>query len=132
MPAPDAKSPIYVTLGKKRYVWGTIIETTGKDISAATYTVALSPNSTTPPTSGWVAPDVNAPGVNANLSAISPLTGQSINIPTTAQRIVKLLVTPSTGSALQVTTAGNWNLWVNIADSSEVEPWILQSGIITA
>jgi hypothetical protein len=100
-------TPIFVSLGKKRYVGGTITETTGKDISGATFTIALGPSGYTPPAAGWVAPDVSTAGA------------------TSAQRIVKLLVT-------NTTPPGVYFAWANIVDSPEIEPILLQGPFTVA
>ena len=56
-------STIYVTLGKKRYVGGTITDLTGKDISAATFGIALGVDPVIPPAAAaFLPPDVNIAG----------------------------------------------------------------------
>lgn len=107
-------SSIYVTLGKRRYVGGTISETSGKDISGATFTIALGVDGTTPPANvAFVTPDVNTAGT------------------TTASRILKLLISSTVGSgATQVTAPGTYYVWGNIADAPEIEPLVLQGPII--
>lgn len=95
---------IYVTLGKKRYVGGTITELTGKDISGATFTIALGADSSIPPTT-FVTPDVSTIGT------------------TNASRVLKKLI--------DVTTApGTYYVWANIADSPEIEPVVLQGPVV--
>jgi hypothetical protein len=88
--------PIYVSQGMARYVGGTITETTGKDISSATFQVALGSSPVIPPTV-WVTPDVSAAGASPS------------------QRVVKLLVTSPQAT-------GDFWLWAKIADSPEIEP----------
>lgn len=99
-------TPIYVSLGKKRYVGGTVTELYGKDISGDTFTIALGSSSTIPPTTGWVAP-VSTVGA------------------TSAQRILKLLVD-------NTTTLGTYWVWVNVVDSPEIEPLVVQGPITVA
>ncbi|TFD74747.1 hypothetical protein [Cryobacterium fucosi] len=96
-------TPIYVSTGAARYVGGTVTETTGKDITLATFLVGLGSIST-PPTV-WVAPSVNVQGA------------------TVAVRILKLLVT-------NTTPAGTYYCWAKITDTPEVEPLILQGPIV--
>jgi hypothetical protein len=98
---------IFVSQGKTRYVGGTITELTGKDISTATYTMALGTSAIIPPTTGWVAPDVSIAGA------------------TVASRVLKLLVT-------NTTPVGTWWVWVNVVDNPEIEPFAVQGPIITA
>lgn len=86
---------VLVSAGAAVYVGGTVTEQTGKDISAATFEVAL--GSETTPATTWVAPTVSLVG-----------TGNS-------QRIVKLLVTSSTPK-------GVYTLWVRVTDSPELVP----------
>jgi hypothetical protein len=98
---------IYVSQGMKQYVGGTVTETTGKDISAATFTVALGVSQTVPPVTGWVAPSVSTVGT------------------TDESRILKLLVT-------NTTPTGTFWVWATITDNPEVEPLVLQGPIIIA
>ena len=95
---------IYVTLGKKRYVGGTITEVNGKDISTATFTIALGVDSSIPPTV-FVAPDVNTIGT------------------TNASRVLKKLIDSSTAP-------GTYYVWANILDSPEIEPVVLQGPVV--
>ena len=95
---------IYVTLGKKRYVGGTVTEASGKDISTATFTIALGVDGTIPP-AVFVAPDVNTIGA------------------TNASRVLKKLIDSST-------TPGTYYVWANIADSPEIEPVVLQGPVV--
>ena len=97
-------STIYVSLGKKRYVGGTITELTGKDISTATFTIALGTDPVTPPPT-FAAPDVNLAGA------------------TSASRVLKKLVD-------NTVTAGTYYVWANIADSPEIEPVVLQGPVV--
>ena len=96
-------SSIYVTLGKKRYVGGTVTELNGKDISTATFTIALGVDPTLPPAT-FVAPDVNVAGT------------------TNASRVLKKLVDSSV-------TPGTYYVWANILDSPEIEPVLLQGPV---
>jgi hypothetical protein len=96
-------SSIYVTLGKKRYVGGTITELTGKDISTATFTIALGTDSSIPPTV-FTAPDVSTIGT------------------TNASRVLKKLIDSST-------LPGTYYVWANILDSPEIEPVVLQGPV---
>jgi hypothetical protein len=92
-------TPIWVSKGKKRYVGGTITETTGKDISADVVTVGLVGSSTIPPDT-FGTPDVDLPG-----AAVS-------------QRIAKKLIDAST-------PLGTYWCWGNIEDNPEIEPFVL-------
>jgi hypothetical protein len=103
---PGGIMTIYVSEGMKRYVGGTITETTGKDISGATFQIALSPDNQIPPTV-WVTPTVNMQGA------------------TTASRVVKLLV--DTG-----TTPGTYFVWARVTDNPEIEPLLLDGPIPVA
>jgi hypothetical protein len=99
-------STIYVSKGMKRYVGGTITETTGKDITGATFQVALGSDNVTPPTA-WVTPSVNTQGG------------------TTADRVLKLLVDSST-------TVGTYFVWAKVADNPEIEPLLLDGPVVVA
>lgn len=99
-------SPIFVSLGKKRYVGGTITEDAGADISGDTFTIALGTSKTTPPTA-WVTPSVNTVGA------------------TTASRVLKLLID-------NTTAVGTYYVWANIVDTPEIEPVLLQGPIEVA
>lgn len=94
---------IYVTLGKKRYVGGTITELTGKDISAATFTIALGTDSSIPPVA-FVTPDVSTIGT------------------TNASRVLKKLIDATTAP-------GTYYVWANVLDFPEIEPLVLQGPI---
>ena len=48
---------INVTAGAKEYLTAVVTETTGADLAAATFEVALGSSRVTPPTTGWQAPD---------------------------------------------------------------------------
>ena len=101
-------STIYVTLGKKRYVGGTITELYGKDISSAVLTIALGTDATIPPANAnFVTPDVNTTGA------------------TNASRVIKKLVDSTTAP-------GTYFVWANISDSPEIEPIVLQGPITVA
>lgn len=97
---------IFASLGKKRYVGGTITELTGKDISGATFTIALSSDGSTPP-AVFVPPDVNQAGS------------------TVASRVVKKLVDSTV-------TPGTYFLWCTVNDFPEIEPMVLQGPIVVA
>jgi len=97
-------SPIFVSLGKKRYVGGTITEDNGKDISGATYTMALGASGETPPSTGWVTPSVNIAGA------------------TSASRVLKLLID-------NTTPVGTYWVWANVVDNPEIEPVVLQGPV---
>lgn len=99
-------TPIFVSEGMTRYVGGTITETTGKDISSASFLVGLGSSAEVPPTT-WVAPDVSTAGS------------------TPAQRVVKLLVQSPQA-------AGDFWLWVKITDSPEIEPVMFPDRITVA
>lgn len=99
-------STIYVSQGMKRYVGGTVTETTGKDISGATFVVALGADNVTPPGS-WVSPSVNIQGA------------------TVAARVLKLLIDTSTAP-------GQYFIWARITDNPEIEPVLLDGPIAVA
>lgn len=82
--------------GGKRYLTATITETTGKDITGDTYVVSLG--------------SYTAPGT---WTAATPTTV------TTSQ--VKVAVLVGSGGTLDP-TAGDYWLWVKVADNPEVEP----------
>lgn len=92
---------IYATAGNKRYVGGTITETSGASIASATFVVALSSSNTVPPTV-WVAPTVSTQG------------------DTTADRVLKFLIDSNT-------SAGSYFLWARVTDTPEIEPLVLTS-----
>lgn len=94
---------IYATQGAREYVGGTITETTGKDISGATFTVGLTTSYGTPPTE-WVAPDVSTVGA------------------TTASRVLKMLITDTTAP-------GDYYLWAKVVDNPEISPLRIQERI---
>lgn len=101
-------STIYVSKGMKRHVGGTIIETNGKDITSATFQIALGTDNEVPPDpSSWVAPSVNVQG-----AAVS-------------QRTVLLLVDSST-------PLGTYFVWGRVADNPEIEPPLLDGPIVVA
>jgi hypothetical protein len=85
---------VLVSAGAAVLVGGTITEKTGKNISAATFELALG-SETNPAT--WVTPTVNTVG-----------TGND-------QRVVKLLVNSSTPK-------GVYSLWVRVTDTPELIP----------
>ena len=91
---------IWVSLGKKRYVGGTITDVNGADISSATFQIGYSTSDSTPP-STWGTPDVSTQGA------------------TTAIREVLLLVEDPF-------VAGQYYCWVDVADSPEIEPLMVQ------
>jgi hypothetical protein len=98
-----ATQSIYVTQGAAQYVGGTITDTTGKDISTATYSVILSVDGNVPPAAaapGWAPPTVSIAGISLS------------------QRIVKRLITASD-------PVGTWFLWCKITDT-EILPFVLQ------
>lgn len=101
--------PIFISQGKKRYVGGTVTDGLGHDISADTYTVALCTSNSIPPTTGWVAPDVNTVGSGG-----------------TSTRQLLMLVQSSTVYGTGTVTPGLevW-CWGNIVDTPEVEPFVL-------
>lgn len=99
-----AHTEIWVSLGKKRYVGGTVTEVTGKDISTATITLALASSKRTPP-SVWEAPDVDTQGA------------------TTSDRVVKLLVTDD--FITEDTPLGTYYCWANVEDDPEIEPFVI-------
>ena len=94
------KKTIYVTAGAKRYVGGTITETTGKNISGDTIVLALGPKFPAPPKSGATAPDSDAS-------------------PTPPQRLVKKMIDST------VTPQDDIYLWAWVSDNPEVEPILL-------
>jgi len=83
-------STIFVSRGAQEYAGGTITETTGKDITAATITMCLG--------------TYDAPG-----TFVAPTVDSS---PTVASRLVKLLVT-------NTTTVGAYWVWVKVGDGPE-------------
>lgn len=97
---------IYVTKGAKRYVGGTVTETTGKDISGATFTIALGTDAKVPPAS-IVGIPVSAAGA------------------TSASRVLKMLVD-------NTVTVGTYYCWVKVVDSPEIEPIMIQGPITVA
>jgi len=99
---------IYVTQGKKRYVGGTITERFGKDISGATYTVAIGTSTDVPPTAGWAAPTVNTAGTSPS------------------SRVLKVLIEATTQYAGAPIVPGRYTIWGNITDNPEIEPIYLQ------
>lgn len=86
---------VLVSAGAAVLVGGTVTEQTGKNISAATFELAL--GSETTPATTWVAPTVSTAG-----------TGND-------QRIVKLLVN-------NATPKGTYTLWVRVTDTPELVP----------
>lgn len=88
----------------KEYVGGTIVETTGKDISGATYVIGLSTSISTPPAT-YLTPSISTQGA------------------TTAERIVKLLIDSSFA-------IGTYYVWVNISDNPEVLPFMIQGPVV--
>lgn len=98
---------IYVSLGKKRYVGGTVTELTGKDISGDTFTVAMGTGNEVPPATGWVAPSVNTAGA------------------TSASRVLKLLID-------NTFPLGTFWCWANITDNPEIEPVVLSGPHVLA
>jgi hypothetical protein len=96
---------ILASAGEKQYVGGTVTELTGKDISAATFQIALG-DIAIPPTT-WSTPDVSVAGASA------------------AQRVVKLL-------ASSTTAPGTYWVWVRISDNPEVKPLIVQGPVTIA
>lgn len=97
-------STIYVSDGMKQYVGGTITETTGKDITGATFQIALGADNVTPP-AAWVTPSRDVQGV------------------TVADRKVLLLVDSST-------SPGTYYVWAKVADNPEIEPILLDGAPI--
>lgn len=99
---------IWVSKGAVEYVGGTITETTGQDITAATIVMALGAYSTPPDKTSGKTPDSDTQGA------------------TTADRVVKLLIdntyTPATGQYVYA--------W--ITDSPESEPVRLDGPITIA
>ena len=98
---------ILVSAGAVKYVGGTVTETTGKDISAATFKVSLGSDKNPGP---WLDPDVSAAGA------------------TSASRVVKLLVSSTLPAG--VTIPGTYYAWVRVADAPELEPIRVQGPII--
>lgn len=105
---------VFVTNGNQEYVGGTLIETTGKDISGDTFKIGLSANSLTPPTS-WSTPSVNTAG-------LTQLVIGGVTIPVTAQRRILLLIAPGA-------TLGAFVAWGQCADGSEIVARVLQTDI---
>lgn len=89
---------IHVTQGEKRYVGGTITETSGQDISGDTIVMALGSYSTPPNATDGKAPDSDEQGT------------------TIAERVVKLLIDDSYQPATQMYA------WGWITDAPEVAP----------
>lgn len=98
---------ILVSAGAAKYVGGTVIEKTGKNISGATFQISL--GSEFQPGRTWLAPDVSIAGDN------------------NSERIVKYLVTASTPSGLVV--PGTYWAWVRVTDTPEIEPLRVQGPI---
>ncbi len=100
-------STIFTRLGKKRYVGGTVTEVNGKDISGATYTIGLSPDLNTLPTS-FVTPDVNTAGA------------------TPAQRVLKLLISSpqaaGTGATSSTVPRSNRSFCKPVSSSADSLP----------
>jgi hypothetical protein len=109
--------PIDVTNGRVEYRGGTVTDKAGKDITGATFQVALGTSLTDEPTTGWGAPDVNDPGAGTVLQ-------DGTAIPGTAQRILKKLVGPPT-------PPGSWYLWWSYVDNPENGARVFPDRIIT-
>ena len=108
---------IFVSSGFTRYVGGTVIEKTGKDISAIVYQIGLATSGTIPPSTGWVTPSTSTVGVATTLNGVT--------IPANAQRIITLLIT-------NATALGTYWAWGRVPDSPEIEPILLQGPFTTA
>lgn len=102
------RTPIFVSLGKKRYVGGTVTEKDGNDISGDTFTVALGTSNTIPPSSGWVVPGVNQAGKGGS-----------------STRLLLFLVDNNVDP-------GVYWIWANIVDNPEIEPLVLDGPITVA
>jgi hypothetical protein len=98
---------IWVSLGNKRYVGGTVSALDGKDISSGTFTIALTTTASTPPSTGFATPDVSTQGE------------------TTADRILLKLVDSSVA-------AGTYAVWAKVVDNREIEPLLLQWPVVVA
>ena len=101
---------ILVTAGAEKYVGGTVIEKTGRDITAATFDVCL--GSATYPSGTWLPATVNAAGANSS------------------ERVVKLMV--KAGTPADVTVPGQYWVWVRVHDVDEVEPLRIQGPVYLA
>lgn len=101
---------IFVTLGNKRYVGGTITETTGKDISAATFLIATVIGQTDP----------NTPPLAASFTTV----GSDVNVQgaTTASRTLKRYI----DNAITY-PPGTYGCWGRITDNPEIEPLLLDT-----
>lgn len=108
---------IYVSQGMKQYVGGTITELTGKDITGATFQIALGTSLTVPPTS-WSTPDVSDPGTGPKTLKDGTV------IPATAQRILKILIAAQ--------AVGTYYVWAKISDNPEIEPVVFPDRITVA
>lgn len=96
---------VIISSGAAVYVGGTVTETTGKDISADTFMISLGSDQN-PGT--WLTPDVSIAGTS------------------NAQRIVKLLVSPTVPANL---AKGTYWVWVKISDSPEIQPLRVQGPV---
>lgn len=85
---------ILTSAGAAEYVGGTVSETSGKDISGATFKMSLGSSTQPGP---WVDPSVSSPGAG------------------NSQRVLKLLVSSTTPK-------GRYYVWARISDSPEVAP----------
>lgn len=89
----ETRRTVWVSKGEVEYVGGTVTEAEGKDLTAATFTIALGDYRVPP--DAFFAPDVDEPGATPNV------------------RTVKLLVEAGTKPE------GEYWIWVSIADSPE-------------
>lgn len=86
---------VIVSAGAAVMVGGTITETNGKNLAAATFEVVL--GSETQPGTAWLAPNVSVQGA------------------TPAERVVQLLVSGTTPK-------GTYHLWARVTDTPEILP----------
>jgi hypothetical protein len=107
LPGGTMTTEIIVSAGAAKYVGGTVTETTGKDISGATFEISL--GSVDAPGRTWLTPDVSVQGS------------------TTAERTIKLLVTATVPSGID--WPGTFYAWVRITDTPEIEPLRVQGPI---
>jgi hypothetical protein len=98
---------VLASAGAVKFVGGTVTETSGLDISTATFEMSL--GSATDPGATWYSPDVSSAG-DSN-----------------AERVLKLKVSATLPSG--ITVPGTYWCWARITDASEVEPVRLQGPI---
>jgi hypothetical protein len=105
---------IFTSLGQARYVGGKIRETGRQDITASTYTVAISTDPLNPPAA----------------AAYSAAGMVSVVGTSSAERQVSVLVNAALVTAQALLPATIYCLWAEVVDRSEIEPIMLQRFVI--